>query len=352
MRSRFRDPFVRWLAIALTLVLSLACGFAQTTPATQVAEKVVTQFVHATQVNKNPLSGVTVIVPVTLIFRPTQFVKVTGEPEVIIETVVVEQVIAPVTQIIQPTQLVEVTREVTREVVVKETVIVERMIPAATPIPGPLMTEFSGDNLPVWYDFEGNFLASGIVEDRSGNGQDARVNGSVEIVEGLSGGQAIYFSGDGYILAQNNPAAGRKTISFSLWFKTAHPEYNYKFASAAWWNGGPGSGWVLATHIPEFWSEDTQGLFMPGITNLENDFPAGEWVHEAVTYDGQRIREYTNSRLVNDWPATGATIGSGLPMVVGGWPSTGFFFVGAIDEFRIFDQVLTAQDVQTLYQQR
>ena len=53
----------------------------------------------------------------------------------------------------------------------------------------------------------------------------------------------------------------------------------------------------MATHIPEFWSDDTNSLYLPGISNNENYFTAGEWAHEAVTYDGDHIREYTNGEL-------------------------------------------------------
>jgi hypothetical protein len=354
MRTRFRYPIVLCLAIGVPLLLSLACGIGQAPRATQATEEVVPHFAqNNTQAPKAPCYGATVIVPVTIIFRPTQIVEVTGEPEVIIQTVEVERMIAPVTLIVQPTQLVEIIREVTREVVVKQTVIVERaLIPAATLTPGPAIKETVEQALPVWYDFEGDFLASGVVEDRSGNGQDAWVNGSVGMTDGISGGQAISFTGDGYLQANTNPAAGSDTVSFSLWFKTSHPEYNYKFASAAWWQGGPASGWVLATHIPELWSDDHESIFMPEIANQENNFPADEWVHEVLTYDGERIKEYTNGNLVNDWIATRAPIGSGIPMVIGGWPYTDFYFEGAIDEFRIFNQALTLQQVQTLYNQR
>jgi len=205
--------------------------------------------------------------------------------------------------------------------------------------------------LLVWYDFEGDFRASGMVADRSGHGHDAEVRGAAAEVEGISGGQAIFFSGDGYIQAQSNPVAGRKTVSFSLWFKTDHPESNYKLASAAWWRSGPGSGWIMATHIPEFWSDDTRSLYLPGIVNNDNHFPAGAWVHEAVTYDGSRIKEYTDGQLVNDWPTTGAAIGQGDPMVVGAWPPFGFNFEGSLDEFKIFTRALTQQEVQALYAQ-
>jgi hypothetical protein len=114
----------------------------------------------------------------------------------------------------------------------------------------------------------------------------------VSSVAGISGSQAILFSGDGYLQAQSNPAAGRTNVTFSLWFKTEHPENNYKLASGAWWNWGPGR-WIMATHVPEFWGDDGQGLVLPGQTNNDNQFAAGEWVHEVVTYDGDRIREYT-----------------------------------------------------------
>jgi hypothetical protein len=219
-------------------------------------------------------------------------------------------------------------------------------------MPGTQTAPIAETDLLVWYDFEGDFLASGTVVDRSGNGQDAQVNGSVDVAKGISGGQAIFFSRNGYIQARSNAAAGRRNVSFSLWFKTDQPGENYKLASAAWWNWGPGSGWIMATHIPEFWSDDTKGLYLPEISNNENHFPAGEWVHEVVTYDGQRIREYTNGRLVNDWPTTGAEIGQGQAMIVGAWPPfSAYDFYGSIDEFQVFARGLTQEEVQALYDQ-
>lgn len=206
--------------------------------------------------------------------------------------------------------------------------------------------------LLVRYDFEGDFLASGTVVDRSGNGHDAQLYGAVTQAAGISGGQGIDFDGNGYLQAASNPVAGKMDVTFSLWFKTEHPENNHKLASAAWWNGGPGSGWIMATHIPELWSDDTNSLYLPGITNIENHFPASEWIHEAVTYDGSRIKEYTNGQLINDWAATGAAIGQGNPMVVGAWPPfTAYNFQGSMDEFAIYDRSLTQQEVQALYAQ-
>ena len=209
------------------------------------------------------------------------------------------------------------------------------------------------DSLLVWYDFEGDFLTSGRVIDRSGNGHGAQVIGTLGAAKGITGGHAISFSGSSYIQAEGNPVAGRQQVTFSLWFKTDHPKANYKLASAAWWRGGPASGWILATHAPEFWSDDTRGLLLSGSPNVENNFPAGEWVHEAVTYDGEQLKEYTNGQLINVWPTTGAEIGTGEHMVVGAWPPwSAYNFEGSIDEFQIFDRALTAEEVQALYNLR
>jgi len=215
-----------------------------------------------------------------------------------------------------------------------------------------IVKEEPEQDLIVWYDFEDDFITSGTVKDLSGNGYDAQIIGTVEATDGISGGQAASFSGNGYILAQTNPVAGKNVVSFSLWFKTNSPQNNYKLASAAWWNWGPVSGWILATHMPEFWSDDNKSLYLPGAINNENNFPAGEWVYEVITYDGSRIKEYTNGQLVNDWPATGAPIGSGDCMAIGGWPQFSVYnFVGEIDEFQIYNHAFTADEVQARYEE-
>ncbi len=343
MRSLARVNKARWLVLGFVLVSVLACSLAQLAPATQIVE--VTRVVRVPRIAPTPQPvEVTRLVPVTRIVQ--------GPPIEVTREVPVTVIAEPVTVIVEVERIVEVPVEV--EVTSPATRVgpeppTEASPTAPVPVPPIPMAE---ESLLVWYDFEGDFLAAGTVADRSGNGHDAQVHGTADVTSGISGGQAILLSGNGYIQAQENPAAGRSTVSFSLWFKTEHPEANYKLASAAWWSGGPGSGWTMATHIPEFWSDDTESLYLPGLTNNENHFPAGAWVHEVVTYDGHRLREYTNGQLVNDWPTTGAALGQGRPMAVGGWPDLGgFYFDGAIDRVQIFDRSLSQQEVQALYNQ-
>jgi hypothetical protein len=227
--------------------------------------------------------------------------------------------------------------------------LVDLAVPIVAAVTDLPLSPSAEDDLLAWYDFKGDFLQPGLVADRSGNGLDAQVVGNVAASDGVSGSQGILFSGDGYLQAQSNPAAGLTHVTFSLWFKTDHPEANYKLASGAWWSWGPGSGWIMATHMPEFWSDDTLGLYLDPVSN-ENYFTPGEWIHEVVTYDGERIKEYTNGALINDWPTTGAAIGQGQALVVGAWPPySAYNFQGSLDEFRIYARCLTHEEVLELY---
>ena len=332
----FKSRQIPWVTGTVAFVLVLACISPQTLRPTQIIE--VTQVVPETQVVESIR-----LIPVTQILNVTHVVPVTQ--------------VVQATKIVQVTQIVPVTHIVEIPVVVTIPVEVPVMLapteapaPTAAPLPAATNPTTNGDLL-VWYNFENDFMTSGVVSDVSGNGHHAQVYGNVNVDDGISNGNAILFLGDSYLLASNNPAGGRNTVSFSLWFKTDHPENNYKLASAAWWSGGPGSGWILATHIPEFWSVDTQSLYTPNLVNHENFFASDEWIHEVITYDGTRIREYTNGQLVNDWITTGAAIGHGQSMAIGAWPQFGFNFVGCIDEFKIFASSLTDQEVRTLYDQ-
>lgn len=214
--------------------------------------------------------------------------------------------------------------------------------PAATP-----------GGLLVWYDFNDDFTTSGVVKDRSGSGRDAALTGSVARGNGILGTGGAAFNGNGFFLAPDNPAAGHKEVTFSFWFRTADPTRNYKFASAAEWRGGPGTGWTMATHRPEFWADDgPEDLIVPAQPNTDNEFVPGAWTHEAVVYDGKTMKEYTNGTLINSWQGRNVPMSQGVPMAVGGWPQfSGYNFVGSMDEFRIYDQALTAQEIAQLYRE-
>lgn len=219
----------------------------------------------------------------------------------------------------------------------KAPVTVTKTLAPATP---------AGDLL-VSYDFEDTFIENGTVIDRSGSGRDATVTGTVRSGTGIAGTKGITFNGVGYLLAPDNPAAGKSSVTFSFWFRTDDPTQNYKFAGAAEWRGGPGTGWTMATHRPEFWADDGHDdLLVPAQPNTDNGFVPGVWTHEAVVYDGKTMKEYTNGTLINRWQARGVPMSAGVPMAVGGWPQfAGYNYVGDMDDFRIYDRAMSAAEI-------
>ena len=207
------------------------------------------------------------------------------------------------------------------------------------------------DGLAVYYSFDAPAVG-GQVQDESGSGHHASVIGAPKIVAGRSG-RAMSFSGSDSLRVAANPTAGWSALSVSLWFKTPDPTQNYKLASAASWQpGGDGSGWIVGTHYPEVWSDEASNAIRLGDWERMVQFVPGAWNHLALTYDGERVREYINGELAKDGQATGAPLGVGRPLEVGAWSQyAGYNYKGLIDEFRVYDRALSFAEIQELSRQ-
>jgi len=178
-------------------------------------------------------------------------------------------------------------------------------------------------------------------------GNDARAVGDPQYVAYGHFGGAYAFSQGNYFAAAQNPTAGLAAFTVALWFKTDDPLKNYKLASAATWNGGPGSGWVIGTHYPELWSEDGASIKLDGCDfGSLRLFKAKEWNHLVLTYDSSKLKGYINGQLVRDCGNSGQPLGSGTKLNVGSW--NGFPFVGLLDDFRIYNRAISTEEVGQL----
>lgn len=91
-----------------------------------------------------------------------------------------------------------------------------------------------------------------------------------------------------------------------------------------------------------------------------NPQPAQDvWYHCALTYDGQTVCSYINGQLdtsmpveparrqVRDWPNTKLVIGSAATTPFIDWADQ--FFDGLIDEVRVYNRALSAEDIRHLH---
>jgi chitodextrinase len=71
------------------------------------------------------------------------------------------------------------------------------------------------------------------------------------------------------------------------------------------------------------------------------------WTHLAQTYDGSIVRMYINGVQVASAAHSGALETNNNPLSIGGTAAYGEYFLGRIDDVRIYSRVLSAAEIQT-----
>jgi len=215
--------------------------------------------------------------------------------------------------------------------------------------PNPDFDRIFDSNVIAQYNFEENVL------DSSGNGHHGKEAAGVTYVEGISG-QAASFKGKQKINVDSfrNFDWG-STFSVSVWFKRTGEWSNYQgivsngFYSTGSWElrmGREMSGQMLGGGVntadsPETWN----------YVNIQAT--PNQWHHIVMTYDGDILNYYLDNVrqdgdqtcchgdiLINDTPLTIGQAGVG---------SSKDWFYGLVDELTIFNKVLTAADIGTIY---
>lgn len=204
-----------------------------------------------------------------------------------------------------------------------------------------------GFGMTLYYPLNGDAV------DQSGFGRDGTVSGAATATGKWSG--ALLFNGSSdYVSLPSNATNGLSRFSVSLWVKTTESRRGDRYWThptvAGMATDGNGSGdfaICLDNGKPGFFS----GL-IPGNDNSYYSSTAvndGVWHHLAAVNDGVTVRLYIDGALDG-----GGYLVSGLPL-----NGTGFYlgksnrdepvpFAGAVDELRIYDRPLAADEVALL----
>lgn len=203
----------------------------------------------------------------------------------------------------------------------------------------------------AWAFDEGN---GSNVSDVSGNGHDGAISGA-QWVDGMFG-KALRFNGDGdQVLVPHDEALniqGELTVEAWVFPEGWNPDLN---AIAQKWEDGSNRRQYELTIYTErnWWYVSDAGSNWPRAEGVI-PVPLNEWIHLAGTYDGQKLRSYTNGEFDVELDQANGIFASEIPVAIGGYgPNTpectytqNRHFKGIIDEVRFWDRALTQEEIQ------
>lgn len=256
---------------------------------------------------------------------------------------------------------------------------------AVTEYQGKIVEAIDPTNLVGQWTFDEitAVTAGSEVKDYSGNSR----NGTIKQGHAFWGGglptftedrygnadKALHFDQGSNIQIPYNTALNPEVISISLWAKADvnDPIVNNQYMIALnRWNGyklnfqdSPKAFFTMKA--------DVEGSPDPAYYDRDNASPLvtqGQWWHIVVTFGGGHTIFYLNGVMVKDWddtPGTGISLAAAPVDLVFGQdlPSDGYslsdadpnylnwggFFIGALDEVRIYKSVLSASQVTSIY---
>ncbi|MDA0723236.1 MAG: SUMF1/EgtB/PvdO family nonheme iron enzyme [Verrucomicrobia bacterium] len=196
--------------------------------------------------------------------------------------------------------------------------------------------------LVAYYPFDGN------ASDMSGNGNDGTVNGATLGADRFGeAGKSYDFDGNDYLSFGDKQDfdMGTGDFTISAWIKTSSSsrgEITNKGSNVS--NTGYNT-FVMPSGVLAIEIHDNYAAFSTATVNN------GQWRHAVGMRDGDNLNLFVDG--VADGSRTGVNnyeVSASNQFYVGSREATSPFFNGSIDEFRVYNRALSANEVTALYQ--
>lgn len=202
------------------------------------------------------------------------------------------------------------------------------------------------EGLVALYAFEGN------ADDQSTNKYDGSVSGAVLTQDRFGNANNAYqFDGENDFISYGNieelSFGGFEPYTFSAWVKAEPSDTRITILSK--WNGGVLAGWYLAVTANS--TIFSYRNVAPWVTEPSSTIPLNEFVHLLTFYDGENLAIYINGKLSVLTPFRSQPHDKSTPFLIGALHSksqVAGFFNGVIDDVRIYDRVLTEEEISWL----
>ncbi len=224
---------------------------------------------------------------------------------------------------------------------------------AALALMGTAMADITRTGLVAEYHFDGD------AKDSSGNGNDGVIYGAT-FVDGKLG-KALALNGiDEYVKIPNAASLNPIQITVEAWIK-AKPKNDYILVIDKSHGATDSTGWVM-----QIWTNGSitfvycgssgvgGGCVSPGIGVFSTSIVTDDvWHHVVGTFDGTNTKIYIDGVLQNSVPYIGTPQINNRDVHIGMWWGGGTaarFFNGLIEEVRIYNRALSADEVSANYQ--
>ena len=205
----------------------------------------------------------------------------------------------------------------------------------------------SNDTSPLVAAYGFNEGAGTTVTDASVYGNTGTINGASWTSQGRFG-SALNFDGASNWVTVNDSDALDLTSGMTLEAWVYPTAVQGTWTTIALKESPPGNlAYMMqldpSNHPSTYITTDAAGL--QGVVGPQA-LPLNTWTYLAATYDGATLRLYVNGTVVASAFVSGNILTSGGPLRIGGNSIWGEYFVGTIDEVRLYNRALSQTEIQ------
>lgn len=211
------------------------------------------------------------------------------------------------------------------------------------------------NGLMAYYSFDEFRPNDDLIADESGNLHDLSIYGKVTPINGVKG-SAIKFKGDGSLLY--SPDAGQPYENYTIAFW-----YYHKKRNLIDWGSSDDSAELVFHYsggAAVKLNNESEKITLHWSTPLPDGFiwyscytyqdTMKEWTFVVVTFDGEKFTTYKNAKFpLEIRPEQELVPVDNNYVLIGGFTDHNWFY-GSVDEVRLYNRVLTEEEIMALYQ--
>lgn len=211
----------------------------------------------------------------------------------------------------------------------------------------PVFAQNLKDGLIAYWMF--NETKGEVASDSSGNGHDGDLLGNFNWVDGHFS-KALEFDGASEVNVPYSADLNPDVFTVSLWANVEPGSGGAHRAAISCRDDFPQRGYIIYVESGDTW-QYWIGVGAGGVTWNTVQGPAvesGEWTHLAITYSDSKQEFYVNGELAGEGTAK-LNLNTANELLIGAGANELdphlFFFVGMIDDVRLYDRVLTEDEI-------